>query len=234
MNRKNYITLLEQLEKTGYSFKFFDTFDTNLNNQIILRHDIDFDLHLAEEMATLENEMGICSTYYFLLSSDSYNIFSQTNKNIIHTIKKMGHDISLHFDPTVYLDEPAGFSLEKEIFEKEFGAVTSVAFHRPSASILNGVNWLPKGIRNTYDPTFFKETTYISDSGGEFRFGHPLDSEAFQSLSNIQLLIHPIWWLTNSNKTVEKLEFFLEKSNKRMSKHMSDNCKPWRSHLDEE
>lgn len=50
------------------------------------------------------------------------------------------------------------------------------------------------GRRHSYEPRFFHDVAYISDSGGAFFRGHPLDHPAVLDGPPIQLLTHPIWW----------------------------------------
>ena len=77
--------------------------DLNDNSEgFILRHDIDFDLVLAEKMATIEYENDIHSTYFILVGCETYNILSSANREILFNILKLGHEIGLHFDPTFY------------------------------------------------------------------------------------------------------------------------------------
>ena len=43
----------------------------------------------------------------------------------------------------------------------------------------------------------------------EARFGHPFEHAAFSSCQNIQLLIHPIWWMTDESLPNKKIQRFL-------------------------
>ena len=231
MNPESYKNLLDSIKHKGYRFVSFSDFDSKANSQVLLRHDADFSVEYAFKMAELEASIGVLSTYYFLLSSDSYNALSPTNAKLIKGIKSMGHATGLHFDPTVYGDEQSGFFSEMNIFQEVFGDLSLMSFHRPSKTILEGVDWLPDNIIGAYQRMFFKDITYISDSGGEFKFGHPLKSNAYERNLNIQLLIHPVWWLVEESDPIAKLKKFLTQNNESMSKHISKNCKPWASHV---
>ena len=50
---------------------------------------------------------------------------------------------------------------------------------------------------------------YISDSTGRWRYGHPIESVAFNARKPIQLLTHPIWWVQEGETPTEKLERWL-------------------------
>ncbi|MDB3894464.1 hypothetical protein N9324_00120 [Candidatus Pelagibacter sp.] len=233
MNETSYKNLLLKFLKAGYSFKNFNNFQKNKTSQVILRHDVDFDMNFALKMSLIEKKLGIKSTYYFLLSSDSYNIFSPRNKIIIEEISRMSHEVSLHFDPTVYKNESEGFKFEKNLFESKFCKIKSISFHRPSKDILKGVKWLPKDIINAYDNNFFKQIFYVSDSGGSFKYGHPIKSDTFMKKENMQLLTHPIWWMCNKRDTISKIKELIILNKKKMSEHISQNCKPWKEFIND-
>ena len=77
--------------------------------------------------------------------------------------------------------------------ERWFGIkLVLVSFHRPSALILSGV--AINGLPSPYEKRFMREMTYRADSAGTWRFGHPLESEAFLSGKSLNLCIHPEWW----------------------------------------
>lgn len=230
MNSIEYIKLLKSFLEHGFCFKTFENFDVRRNSQVILRHDVDFSIDMAVQMAGLEKDLGIFSTFYFLLASDSYNLLSKRNAESVKLIKDMGHSVGLHFDPTAYDDKKIGFIVEQEIFERLFGEMSSMSFHRTSQLVLEGIDWLPEGVLGAYENKFFKDIAYVSDSQGEFRFGHPLEHNAFKLCDNMQLLIHPIWWMTDQLKAVEKVKKFLILNNELMSKHIAQNCIPWKTY----
>jgi len=86
---------------TDLMFKFLDNeyksiFFNELSdeyNQLIIRHDIDFDCEFAHKMAKIEYVLGVKSTYFFMLSNPIYNVFSEKNKKYIQNIKRLGHTI---------------------------------------------------------------------------------------------------------------------------------------------
>jgi hypothetical protein len=64
-------------------------------------------------------------------------------------------------------------------------------------------------LNNVYGPAVRGDLAYISDSTGRWRYGHPLDSNAFRARKPIQLLIHPIWWIQEGETVTQKLEDWL-------------------------
>lgn len=232
MNNEEYKKLLSTIIKKGFAFKKFEDFVENKNGQLILRHDIDFSIEYAVEMSEIEKFFGVKSTYFFLISCENYNLLSKKNVESVKTIMNVGHSVGLHFDPTSYDNELEGLKYELEIFQNYFGQTKLLSFHRPSNKILQGVNWIPNDIINSYSKKYYNDITYISDSGGEFSFGHPFENSSFLSLKNIQLLIHPIWWMTESEKITDKIKEFMINNSEKISKNISNNCKPWKKYLD--
>ena len=81
----NYRDLLQRFKDSAYTFNFFGEQSAS-HGEIILRHDIDFDTHMALRMAQIETDLGIKSTYFFLLRSNLYNIFSRALFNNVSII----------------------------------------------------------------------------------------------------------------------------------------------------
>ena len=75
-----YKILLRSFLNNGYEFVFFDEIDKIKNPEskiVLLRHDIDFDPSKSLELSSLENDLGINSTYFFMLNSNFYNIHNK-------------------------------------------------------------------------------------------------------------------------------------------------------------
>ena len=219
----DYSQFLKSFLDKGYVFKTFDSQITPKKN-IILRHDVDFDVQHAEELSILEDKMGIKSIYFFLLRSSFYNILDKKNIESIKSIQDKGHQISIHFDNSLYEDVHYGIQQEKKLFKLLFGEeiyITSI--HRPNESFINN-EVIFKNILHTYEPKFFKDIKYFADSRGSFRFGHPLESKEFENNESLHLCIHPIWWvdygLHDANDIMNK---FLQKKYQSIDKDMYDN-----------
>ena len=121
----------------------------------------------------------------------------------------MDHKISLHFDPTLYEDINHGLKNEISIFEKKFNVkIDIISLHKPLPEHLDK-NEDSKLIDffTTYDNVFFKQTKYFADSRGSFRFGNPLDSEEFLNGLNLQILIHPIWWIGEGDNKRDRVDW---------------------------
>jgi hypothetical protein len=147
------------------------------------RHDVDLSLEPAAKVARIEAEEGIRSTYYILVATNMYNLALPEARAILRQIAGLGHSIGLHFDAGLY-DLPFN-DLEREaireceVLQDASGVdVKTISFHRPAPSIL-GRKGLFAGRRHTYEPEFFNEIAYVSDSSGGWFRGHPLATEAF-------------------------------------------------------
>lgn len=197
-----YRAMLEKFLEAGYAFRFFE--DLAPGPTLLLRHDIDFSVPAALEMAKVEQELGVRSTYFFMLTSSLYNPFASPNREHIHAIKDMGHRVGIHFDPTVYSDMDAGFALEYMKMTSVFGESRMVSIHRPGP-MLEDNNRALADCRHTYEDLYFKQTKYISDSRGAFHYGHPLDADAFHDRQPIHLLIHPVWWVFEGATVADKI-----------------------------
>lgn len=227
----HYEGFLKTLLDKGYDFIKFHELNKS-HGQVILRHDIDFDCHLALQMAELEHQYNIQSTYFFLVCNDSYNISSPNNQKYINKIKALGHEINVHFDPSIYQDIEAGLTREVQYFEMLFETkVNIISLHRPEDLFLNNDNSI-NGIEHTYQGKYFKNIKYFADSRGVWRYGHPFNSEVFKEGRSLHLLIHPIWWQIKGADTSQKLMQYYQKRVNELKEHMAANCIPFQKIID--
>lgn len=213
----NYKRLLE-LAKSRYQFlTYTEALNQPSENSVIWRHDIDFSVDQAVSLADIELEIGVVSTYFVQLSSRFYNLFDQETKEKIRSISKMGHEIGLHFDPTVYnisteveLTEKLGF--EKAILENLIEAnINSFSFHMPTDTIMCNQKREYAGMVNVYSPYFKENFKYCSDSNGYWRFEN-LESVLYDTHKRLHILTHPVWWVENSMTPLERLQGTINKT----------------------
>jgi len=225
---EKYESLLERFLDKSYKFIFFPELKIREKSQIILRHDVDLDLDLALQMAKIENSLGIKSTYFFLLRTDSYNLISDTSHDIVYEIKELGHSVSLHFDMLLYDNVKDGLHKEKDIFSHYFKTeVDIISIHRPTDNFLkNPESYF--NVENTYEKKYLKNIQYFADSGGSFRFGYPTQSSAFKNNDNIQLLIHPVWWIIDGNDVKNKVNKVINVKSKKLGIHFKKNIKTFK------
>ena len=235
---KQYISLLKFFKESGYAIKGFNQRLTS-EKTLILRHDIDFSPNMALKFAKIENHLNIKSTYFFLVSSYFYNIFSENTLYSLKNIILLGHEIGLHFDPSIHKKKDIDYfcNVEAEVLEKACNTpVKIVSFHRPLKQFINNNNKIGK-FKHTYMKEYFEKICYCSDSEGRWRFKKPwelIKEGANKKKFHIQLLTHPIWWLTPSNLSPkDKIKYFFKKYQKERVKILEKNSKPFRNNRNE-
>lgn len=221
---KGYRNLLREFVSAGYDFRFFDgAYDRS--GVVFLRHDVDFCVRYAAQIAVLEYELGIHSTFFFLINSVLYNLFEIENLKAIKKIADMGHMVCLHVDERV----PQNLTVKDEriYLRRQLTTFASVlpfanhhiiSRHRPNLNKHTG--WLPDEYLDVYSPPFFKDIEYASDSRGTWRYGYPPEREAFQKKVSFQLLTHPIWWVEKGKTGSEKVNNMLYKRYLSSKKYM--------------
>jgi hypothetical protein len=231
---KKYSELLINFRKKGYINVDFSKIDPS-KKHIVVRHDIDMTMDSAVKMAEIEHEIGIKATYFILLRSGMYNVFSKEVDEKIRRILELNHTIGLHFDPSLYLYKSVR-SLDKYCFdeclllERWFNInIDIVSFHRP-ASIFLGLDDCIGGRSHTYQPCYFKDIAYCSDSRGDWHYGHPLDIIKLGNFPALQLLVHPVWWDSQSNESSEKrLDRLVVEHNHDYQIELGSNCQVFKS-----
>ena len=96
----SYIELLKRIIGNGYTFANYHNYG-NFKKPCILRHDVDINVEKALKMAGIEaDNFSLKSTYFVLLNTDFYNVFSDRTNKMLKEILNMGHEIGLHFYET--------------------------------------------------------------------------------------------------------------------------------------
>lgn len=208
-----YSELLFTFKGAGYSFCGFEEIDSRLIERrpfLVLRHDIDISLCPALEIARIEYEQGVQATYFVLLRSPFYNIFSRFNAELMLQIHQYGHQIATHLDLTAYDNDCAKALMEVEVLSQFYPYINTRLVSLHSSYDLNQmpIELFPQ-LDHVYGPAVRGEIAYISDSTGRWRYGHPLDSTAFHVRKPLQLLTHPIWWVQEGETATQKLECWL-------------------------
>lgn len=187
---EEYDRLLKKINGLGSCLLFRELDDSS--KHFLIRHDIDFSLKLAYEMAKIEYENNISATYFILTTCDSYNVISQESREYLRLIQELNHEIALHFDPTLYpnMDLDKVVKTEADILSFAAGCeIKSISLHNPS---LHGQYPLFKDFVNAYDPKIFTEENYISDSCFSFRGKEPFEFIECINQGTVQVLIHPL------------------------------------------
>lgn len=198
---------------------------------VIMRHDIDMDLEAALRISSLEKELGIHSTYFFMVRCPLYNVFGINGAKQVKQILAAGHHFGLHFNCSLYEDISLDnlnyyITREGELLENFFERpIEVISFHRPGPLELSGVE-LDKW-PNSYERVFLEEFEYFSDSRGNWARGDPLESEAFRKRKNLHILVHPIWWTVVAMAAYEQLVSLVEQISRRTEQYISEDCQVW-------
>lgn len=191
-----YRDFLETLIDADRRFRGFD--DAIEDGDVLLRHDVDLSIRKAREMARIESEAGVRSTYFLLVSSPLYNPVEQETRQAIREIDSLGHDIGLHFSTHAYWppgEEPSESRLrthvrnERDVLEDIVPDLAdTISFHIPPEWVLDRRF---DGIDSTYEPAYFSQVDYCSDSRQRWRDDPPLTDGIPDKL---QVLTHPSLW----------------------------------------
>jgi hypothetical protein len=194
----NYRNIL-QLAKSRYIFRNYTDFKPD-EPYLLWRHDVDYSMHSALKLASMETEENILATYFLYLHSELYNLLEGEITEIVRKIISMGHHIGLHFDCAYYSieNEPElenYLALEKILLERIFQKEVPVfSFHNPTAFTLGFKKWQYAGMINTYADYFQKEAGYCSDSNGYWRHRRLGSVLKEAKDAQLQVLTHPEWW----------------------------------------
>lgn len=230
----DYEKLLEVLRNRGYSISEYKNYDKS-ERTVILRHDVDISLEKAVEMAQFEKYScgGAQATYFILVSSDFYNVFSGKSMECIKKIVECGHQIGLHFDEKRYFSEETWneeeiickILQEKELLEKATGIqISSVSMHTPTKRTLEADLQIP-GMINSYDQSFFKEFRYISDSFHRWR-ENVWDVIENEKPERLHILTHAFWYHEESLARNEVICRYIEKGGENRYKLVENNILP--------
>lgn len=221
----------------------FDSVTNDTHYYCVIRHDVEFSVTRALQLAQVEAKLGISSTYVFQVCNNNYNPFSYKNRELIHKICELGHDIGVH----VHLGNFNEHNERVENYIIKQAQLLSIALeypinkfsiHRPSKKHIQNVINIP-GYINMNDNKFFTYTDnfniynlpvlYLADSNHTWKYGHPLSID-FSKITKMQLNCHPFSWtekgLENSDNfyilTKEKQLEALESINEEIKTYPKD------------
>lgn len=224
-----YRDLIEKLKDNHYDIVDYKNY-INCNKCVILRHDIDYSMDKALKLAEFENELGVKSTYFILISSPFYNILEKKTQLKAMKIKMLGHDIGLHFDELNYSDEyyinnggvkNVILSECKLLADSLKLDINSVSMHRPSKTTLDA-NYDLSPVINSYGNIFFKEFKYVSDSRMKWRenIKDIIESNLYDKL---HILTHAFWYNDYKADIKENILKFINSGNLERYDILADN-----------
>lgn len=223
-----YIQLLNLLKENGYEIADYHNWK-EYDKCAILRHDVDYDMARAFSMARVEYGQGVRSTYFVLLTSNFYNIYSSRNRGLLREIKGMGHTIGLHFDEMAYPEETgkaeqvvrnieAELNILSEVMQND---ITVFSYHRPTKAILDAEINVERAT-NSYGHTFFRQFKYLSDSRMHWR--EPVaDIIQEGQYSRLHILTHSFWYCDEERDMRSILSGFVKRACEERYSDINDN-----------
>jgi hypothetical protein len=173
---EHYRELIEAGRTGGYRYASFD--HDPEPGDLFLRHDVDLSLAAALDLAALEHELGVASTYFLMTESVFYNLGSPEGSQALERLRGLGHKVGLHAVwPHAELDD-------------RFDPV--IAWHNPDPGYMGEP---VEGSANVMETRFFSPETYRSDSNQHWRHGCPHEELAAGAFPWLQLLTHPEIWV---------------------------------------
>jgi hypothetical protein len=193
----------------------------------VIRHDIEFSIDRALQLAEIEFDEDISSTYTVQLRNNTYNALSEKNIELIHQIRKLGHKIALHQNPPPMSKKALVNYVLKDIetLEYYYGfKIDRYAFHRPKQEQLAMYLDVPGKI-NCYDKKYFHyfngpypndlRVTYLADSNHRWKWGHPIELD-FTKVKKLQLNMHPFSWTMQGYENYRNFLSLIEERKKEM------------------
>lgn len=232
-----YRDLLSLLRERGYAFRDYHTY-SDAPHCVILRHDIDTSLPQAVKLAELEADEGVQSTWFILLRTDFYNVFSKSGQEALDRIRSLGHEIGLHFDEASYVPALDLDGVVQSVI-KECGLlsalletqVSTVSMHRPSKTTLEADFQIP-GIVNSYGKTFFHDFKYLSDSRRRWREPAEEIIRAGEH-DRLHILTHAFWYHETEEDISRTMGDFIRSANRERYAQMMENITDLPSILEE-
>lgn len=239
---RNIITLVKQ----NLPIMDFSEVNDEVNAFCVLRHDIEFSIDRALQMARIEHEnLNVHSTYTVQLRNNTYNALSQKNIEAIQEIESMGHYIGLHQNPPMMDDDELVDYILKDIetLEHYYGfEVDRFAFHRCGSNpgILEKYVEVPNKI-NCYAKEFFHyfsgdkpeelRVHYLADSNHDWKYGHPLYVDYWDLPQKMQLLTHPYSWTEVGYENISNFTKLIKERNEELLSDMNSETKTFPKEL---
>lgn len=237
----SYRHLIGLLSENGYKICDYDNYNGISGRRVILRHDIDNSIEKAVSLSDVERKLGGGhSTFFVLLTSDFYNVFSLKSLRGLDKILDNGSVLGLHFDEMRYPDEAGNpkkitdrILQERDLLEQALGIdIHTVSMHRPSQEIIKADLHIP-GMINSYSGEFFSGFKYVSDSRRRWR--EPVeDIIRGRQYDKLHILTHAFWYNDAELDITESVSQFVNHANYERYSSMADNITDIGSIMSEE
>ncbi|MDD2969857.1 MAG: hypothetical protein PHT21_09870 [Lachnospiraceae bacterium] len=233
---EEYRKIIKIMQKSGKYTTFHEAKEKD--EFILMRHDVEFSVDRAYELAQVEKSMDFTSAYFFQWTNNSYNILSKKNTDMIREMHEEGHTIGLHFAVNGLTDIEEikeKIMLEMKVLSSMMGFdIETFSVHRPSKEILRA-NIKLNGIINAYEDHFFTfaeaiddntalEVKYLSDAMHKWNYGIP-DEETLLGNKKVQVLTHPYSWTEQGHDNLNNFKTLIEERNYELLETINGECK---------
>lgn len=232
----DYEEIIRIIKETGRGMKYQEAIGSD--SFVIMRHDVEYSVERAYELAKVEKNMDFTSTYFFQWTNNTYNILSKKNMELIREMREWGHQIGLHFALNGLTDME---QIRKQIV-KEMNMLTQMydfpfdtfSFHRPTKEVLRENIKLP-GILNAYQEEFFTfaenvteatpvQVKYMSDANHIWRYGYPNEAN-ITGYDKVQILTHPFAWCREGYDNFDNYKSLMKEKAIELIDGIDNECK---------
>jgi hypothetical protein len=219
-----YAKLIETITDAGWEFANFQDALQSRSQLIVMRHDIDAELYLLKSFLDAERKYSVNSTYFVMLESPFYNVYSPEGRRALSSIVADGHSLGLHFFGeihktlnTVELVQQIKSQLAR-LSDLAATPVSAFSFHQPTAEMIASAIEIP-GVVNTYHPIVMRRLRYLTDTNMQWKPSSPEDVLGDVSLP-IQMLLHPLWWIADGQDAVQRWKHILQLTTETHAQHL--------------
>lgn len=205
--KRAYVDLIRGVKTADWTFGSFLDPAVDGGRVIYLRHDVDYSLELAVELAELNNQLGVSGAFCVQLRAQFYNAFERTESQRLLRLRALGQEVGLH-----YVIDPGSVPAADRV-ATDFDLLRTVvpdatpvfSWHQPTAALLESGEPEVSGLVNAYSRRFFRGMAYLSDSTHRASV-EELEAEVAEvDDSELQLLLHPVNWIAGGSSGVEIL-----------------------------
>lgn len=239
----DYKDILRIIKSTGLAASYGEALYRD--KFILMRHDVEYSVERAYDLAKVESSMDFTSTFFFQWTNNSYNLLSRKNRDMICDMHERGQNIGLHFALNGITDmQEVRKQIVKEMhmLSEMLGfEVSQFSIHRPSPTVLAENIKLP-GIINAYQDEFFTfaenvteesmlGVKYMSDANHIWRYGYP-DENNIVNNPKVQILTHPFAWTKKGYDNYENYKTLIKEKYIEMIDSIDNECKDFAEYKD--
>lgn len=211
-SKESYRFLLRRALELEYTFAGFGDGAQAGGRRIYLRHDVDYSLRMAVELAEINRSVGVQGTFCLLLRSQIYNLLSPWGLEQVRTIRALGQRVAFHYVAPAVL--PAGDADLAALIRADFEIVRhhvpdiepAFSWHNPTAETMNrGLRLNVPGLANLSSAEFTQQISYYSDSN--LRHAVADFEKLLRGKENraMHWLLHPLNWVAGGSTMLDVL-----------------------------